>query len=167
MPPKRRAATKAEAGLVESEDEDVKPKTKKAKKGQPKSKTPKASTSEEVPLEVPAAAAVAAVKGNVEAAPATQGETAGPGEKGNIIIESCNTCSTYKSKGNKLAKLLMGTFPNANVAINPSKPRPKSFDVIVNGKNVWSGFTKGPPRTEKFPDDETIVTLVKEAYLSL
>ena len=48
--------------------------------------------------------------------------------------------------------------------INATKPRSKSFEIATDdGRLLWSGVKKGPPRALKFPDDEEIVKLVREA----
>jgi hypothetical protein len=43
-----------------------------------------------------------------------------------------------------------------------SKGERNSFEVTVDGELVWSGLTKGPPRTEKWAKDG-IVEAVRAA----
>lgn len=58
----------------------------------------------------------------------------------------------------------LGQHYACTVEVNASKPRSKAFEVsLADGRVLWSGVKKGPPRALKFPDDEQIVKLVRDA----
>ncbi|KAJ3090019.1 hypothetical protein HK102_004891 [Quaeritorhiza haematococci] len=63
-----------------------------------------------------------------------------------------------------VAKTISEAFPAATVDINPKKPRSKSFEISIDMKGeehlVWTGIKK-TPRKEKFPDNDTVVELIK------
>ena len=75
----------------------------------------------------------------------------------------------YKRKATELIDAIQATHPKCAVSINPTKPRSKSFEVTVvvagekgEGKVVWSGVKRGPPRTLKFPEHSAILHSINE-----
>ena len=49
--------------------------------------------------------------------------------------------------------------------VTAAKGARNSFEVTLDGELVWSGLTKGPPRTEKW-NKEGIVAAVRAALAS-
>ena len=52
-------------------------------------------------------------------------------------------------------------FPNLRVEANKEKPRRNSFNLSLNGAELWDGHKMGPPRALKF--DILIGTNLHEA----
>jgi len=65
----------------------------------------------------------------------------------------------------------MEVFPQVKVIFNAKKPRRKSFeinlvtDASVDAVLLWSGLNRGPPRHDKFPEDQLVLETVKK-YLT-
>eukprot|EP00945_MAST-04E_sp_MAST-4E-sp1_P003347 g3347.t1 len=58
---------------------------------------------------------------------------------------------------------VQGCFPNLNVKANETKPRRQSFNLTLNGDEVWDGKSLGPPRAKKF--DILLGTALHDAIL--
>lgn len=62
-------------------------------------------------------------------------------------------------------------WPELEAEYNPVKPRRGAFELQLVQEDkpdviLWSGIKKGPPRKEKFPDLETIQTILNKALSS-
>lgn len=90
-----------------------------------------------------------------------------------ISFEICNSCTTYKRNAKKIFEEIQKQFKDKTfeLLINDNgKPRRGSFELIIatdkkknkNGKLIWTGIEKGPPRRLKFPEPEHIVELVSK-----
>ncbi|RMX44313.1 hypothetical protein pdam_00018863 [Pocillopora damicornis] len=63
---------------------------------------------------------------------------------------------------NQLSSDLLKAFPSAQVLINETKPRSKSFELTAvkeDGEELqlWTGIKKGPPRKLKFPVNSDLI----------
>lgn len=60
---------------------------------------------------------------------------------------------------------LLSSFSGVETETNPEKPRRGAFNITIvtsaGEHEVWDGRSKGPPRKEKFPDQEELLKLVK------
>lgn len=68
-----------------------------------------------------------------------------------------------------MVALLQKSFPALEADLNPEKPRKGAFNISasVGGGSaeptlLWDGRSKGPPRKEKWPEDEMLVNKIKE-----
>jgi hypothetical protein len=58
-------------------------------------------------------------------------------------------------------------FPGAETETNPEKPRRGAFNISVTTSaggpavEVWDGRSRGPPRKEKFPEQEELLAAVQ------
>ena len=59
-------------------------------------------------------------------------------------------------------------FPGAETVTNPEKPRRGAFNITVTTSaggeavEVWDGHSRGPPRKEKFPEQEELLAAIQE-----
>lgn len=77
-------------------------------------------------------------------------------------IEHCKSWQVYKRNANQLSSDLLKAFPSAQVLINETKPRSKSFELTAvkeDGEELqlWTGIKKGPPRKLKFPVNSDLI----------
>ncbi len=66
----------------------------------------------------------------------------------------------YKRHATRVASALeksLGVSTETSVATKRG-----SFELFYGGDLVWSGLKKGPPRKDKFPEDDEIIKLIKE-----
>lgn len=73
----------------------------------------------------------------------------------------------YKRNANLLSSELLEVFPTAEVLINETKPRSKSFELTAikeDGEELllWTGIKKGPPRKLKFPVNSDLIEEAKK-----
>ncbi|KJE96574.1 hypothetical protein CAOG_06877 [Capsaspora owczarzaki ATCC 30864] len=63
-------------------------------------------------------------------------------------------------------QFLTNAFPDAEILINPNKPRRGSFECTMQlggaESLVWTGVKRGPPRNDKFPDGAKLVADIRQ-----
>ncbi|KAJ3102652.1 hypothetical protein HDU97_000349 [Phlyctochytrium planicorne] len=161
---KKAAAPKKSAKKAEEDDKEEKEEKEEEEKGEEEEK-PAAKKAKKEPApkkEAPAKKEKEpAAKSPTTKSPTKSPTTKSPTAPTAVSIERQDNCSTYKAHG---LRTIEAAFPNFSVEINQKKSRKKAFEVILtkdgSDVTVWSGFEK-EPRAAKFPDNDTIVGLLK------
>jgi len=73
----------------------------------------------------------------------------------------------FKRKASEIFEVFHGVYPDMELELNSSAPRRGAFELTVMDSNgdetlLWSGIKKGPPRREKFPDPNSLLTDLKK-----
>jgi len=63
---------------------------------------------------------------------------------------------------------LRSLWPNIEITLNSKVPRKGAFEFVLaksDGSDIllWSGIDKGPPRKEKFPEPQTLISALEAA----
>ncbi|KAI9016718.1 hypothetical protein DFJ74DRAFT_708778 [Hyaloraphidium curvatum] len=143
MAPKRKAAAEAEAAADAPPAEEA-----PAKRGR-KAAAPKTEAAPKAEKKEPAKKGKAKKEEDVKDEPEVKEEKPVPAKSAGV-----EALEALKAAGFK-AQLADG------------KPRRGAFNFIVRSGDkeveVWDGLTKGPPRSDKFPDLDALVDMVRKA----